>query len=138
MSDDEPADEQNQAATDSSSLQDMIDDTTDDGTDQAASTDEAGAEPDAATDGPGDVEPAAESESRTIDADLRRKLNYALLSGLSLLALIAALQFYINASAVIDQWVAREFRSLFKMGFNLAVLLVAAAGISRQVRRLKA
>lgn len=70
------------------------------------------------------------------DSDLRRKANYALLAGLSLLALVAALQFYLNASAVISQWVTYEYRSLFQAVFNLAVLLLAAAGISRQVGRL--
>ncbi|MFB6221603.1 MAG: hypothetical protein ABEH90_09200 [Halolamina sp.] len=84
-------------------------------------------------------ETAPDSEgSWTGDSDIRRKLNYALLAGLSLLALIAALQFYLNASAAINQWVTREYRSLFQAVFNLAVLLIAAAGISRQVQRLTA
>lgn len=69
-------------------------------------------------------------------SDLQRKANYALLAGLSLLALIAALQFYFNASSVISQWVTHEYRSLFQAAFNLVVLLLAVAGISRQVSRL--
>lgn len=68
--------------------------------------------------------------------ELRRRLNYALLAGLSLLALVAALQFYLNASATINQWVTNEYRSLFQATFNLVVLLITAAGIGRQVRRL--
>ena len=75
-------------------------------------------------------------QDETDGRDLRRKANYALLAGLSLLALIAALQFYLNTSSVINQWVTREYRSLFQAVFNLVVLLIAAAGISRQVRRL--
>ncbi|WP_373190126.1 hypothetical protein [Halolamina sp.] len=78
----------------------------------------------------------SEEEQTNENSDLRRKANYALLAGLSLLALIAALQFYLNASSVINQWVTHEYRSLFQAAFNLVVLLVAAAGISRQVRRL--
>lgn len=70
------------------------------------------------------------------DTDLGKYLNYALLAGLSLLALIAALQFYFNASAAINQWVTSEYRSLFQAVFNLVVLLLAGAGITRQVRRL--
>lgn len=75
------------------------------------------------------------SESRISD-DLRRQLNYALLLGLGLLALIAVIQFYLNMSAVINQWVTREFRSLFQAIFNLVVLLVVGAAISLQVKRL--
>jgi len=77
-----------------------------------------------------------ERSDRRIDGDLRRKLNYALLLGLGLLALIAVIQFYLNISSVIDQWVTREYRSLFQATFNLVVLLVVGAAISRQVRRL--
>ncbi len=84
--------------------------------------------------------PRADSEEPADDGDgmseLRRRLNYALLAGLSLLALVAALQFYLNASSTINQWVTREYRSIFQATFNLVVLLVTAAGISRQVRRL--
>lgn len=67
---------------------------------------------------------------------VRTYLSYVLLAGLSLLALVAALQFYLNASAAIDQWVADEYRSLFKAAFNLVVLLVSAAGITWQIGRL--
>jgi hypothetical protein len=63
-------------------------------------------------------------------------LSYALLAGLSLLALVAALQFYVNASSALNQWISDEYRSLFQAAFNLVVLLVAAAGITWQVRRL--
>jgi hypothetical protein len=109
MSDDEPT----RAETDDELSTEMTD-TTDDAT----------------------TEEPASPEDPEADSDLRQKLNYALLAGLSLLALIAALQFYLNASSVINQWVTHEYRSLFQAAFNLAVLLVAAAGISRQVSRL--
>lgn len=69
--------------------------------------------------------------------DVGRYVSYALLAGLSLLALIAALQFYVNASSALNQWIADEYRSLFQAAFNLVVLLVAAAGITWQVRRLR-
>lgn len=68
----------------------------------------------------------------TSTTDVRRYLQYALLAGLSLLAFVAALQFYVNAAAAIDQWIAAEYRSLFKAAFNLVVLLVAGAGIAWQ------
>lgn len=68
--------------------------------------------------------------------NVQRYLGYALLAGLSLLALVAALQFYLNASSAINQWIADEYRSLFQAAFNLVVLLVAGAGITWQVSRL--
>ena len=109
MSDEEP----NRAVTDDDSPTEMTDDTADETTGEQRSPDQ----PDEGT-------------------DLRQKANYVLLAGLSLLALIAALQFYLNASSVISQWVTHEYRSLFQAAFNLVVLLLAAAGISRQVSRL--
>lgn len=78
--------------------------------------------------------PERESESRA--SKVGTYLSYALLAGLSLLALIAALQFYINASSALNQWITDEYRSLFQAAFNLVVLFVAAAGIAWQVRRL--
>lgn len=69
--------------------------------------------------------------------DLRRTANYALLAGLSLLALIATLQLYFNVSSAINRWISYEYRSLFQAAFNLAVLLLASAGIVWQVRRLR-
>lgn len=83
------------------------------------------------------AEPESPDESGPhIDGDLRRKLNYAMLFGLGLLAMIAVIQFYLNMSSVINQWVTHEFRSLFQALFNLVVLLVVGAAISRQVKRL--
>ncbi len=69
-------------------------------------------------------------------ARVRRGLDYALLAGLSLLGLIAAIQFYLAADQTINVWVTREFRPPFKMLFNLVVLLVVGVGLSRQLRRL--
>jgi len=109
MSDEEP----NPETTDSDSRTQMTD------------------EPETAT-----IEEQRSPEDADEGSDLRRKANYALLAGLSLLALVAALQFYLNTSAVISQWVTHEYRSLFQAVFNLVVLLLAAAGISRQVTRL--
>ncbi|SEO27774.1 hypothetical protein SAMN04487948_101484 [Halogranum amylolyticum] len=84
------------------------------------------------TDG-GDVVESAPSES---SRDVRTYVNYAILAGLCLLALVAALQFYLSTSRAIDIWVTREYRSLFQAVFNLVVLLVVSAGISLQLRRL--
>ncbi len=69
--------------------------------------------------------------------DLRRTLNYVLLAGLSLLALIATLQLYFNVSSAINQWITDEYRSLFQAAFNLVVLLLVGSAMVWQVRRLR-
>lgn len=68
---------------------------------------------------------------------IQRYVRYILLGGFVLLALIALLRFYFAMSATIDTWVASEYRSLFQAAFNLAVLLVAGAGIAWQIRALR-
>jgi hypothetical protein len=55
---------------------------------------------------------------------------------LVLVALIASLQFYFAASAAVNEFVTRRYRPLFRAGFNLVVVLVAATGISLLARRL--
>ena len=143
MSDDNEADRD---ATDSLRDQPMSDDN-EDGMEQLVNDSSAAAGDESAESGeqtaqdPSEAteEPASDGDETDEGMDdLRQKLNYALLAGLSLLALIAALQFYFNASSAINQWVTREYRSLFQAVFNLVVLLLTAAGISRQVRRLTA
>jgi len=69
--------------------------------------------------------------------DLWRTLNYALLAGLALLALIATLRLYFNVSSAINQWITYEYRSLFQAAFNLAVLLLVSGGMVWQVGRLR-
>lgn len=98
----------------------MSTDTTD-----APSTDDA-----SATGDPTDDEPADDR------GDLVRYAHYALLGGLTLLALVATLRLYLAASTAIDIWVAREYRPLFQAAFNLVVLLLAAVGISWEVRQV--
>lgn len=68
-------------------------------------------------------------EPRLGSRKLRRYLTYAALVGLGLLAAISVLQFYLNASSAISQWVAPEFRNAFQAAFNLAVLLATLAAI---------
>jgi hypothetical protein len=72
-----------------------------------------------------------------LSGDIERRLRYAVVAGLALLALIATLRFYFAAGATIDTWVAREYRSLFQALFNLTILLVSGAGILWQVQKLR-
>ncbi|WP_411964094.1 hypothetical protein [Haloferax sp. YSMS24] len=78
----------------------------------------------------------SDTENREFAERVRRYLDYAVLAGLLLLALIAALQFYLNATQTITTWVNPEFRAPFQAAFNLVLLLGAALGISIQIRRL--
>lgn len=71
-------------------------------------------------------------------ARVRRYVQYATLGALLLLGGIALLQFYFSASNAITTWIEPEYRNLFRMAFNLAVLLLAGAGISLQLRRMGA
>lgn len=88
----------------------------------------------ASTDGGNAV--TSSNPSTKSNSDVRKYVNYALLAGLCLLAFVAALQFYFSATQAISVWVTREYRPLFSMVFNLAVLLVVGAGITFQLRRL--
>ncbi|WP_396612005.1 hypothetical protein ACH9L7_01615 [Haloferax sp. S1W] len=82
-----------------------------------------------------DVDPTDQTNEE-FAARMRRYLDYAVLVGLLLLALIAALQFYLNASQTISTWVNPEYRAPFQAAFNLVLLLGAAFGITVQLRRL--
>lgn len=55
---------------------------------------------------------------------------------LGFVAVVALFQFYTSAVAVINEWVGREYRALFRAAFNLVVLLAAGIGISVVVREL--
>ncbi|MFC7098262.1 hypothetical protein [Halobaculum marinum] len=68
--------------------------------------------------------------------DVARYVNYVVLAALVLLALVAGVQFYTGVSRTISQWVTYEYRSIVQAAFNLAVLLIAASGISLQIRRI--
>ncbi|MUV56907.1 hypothetical protein [Halogeometricum sp. CBA1124] len=94
-----------------------------------------------AGDGPagGDPDGSGASErsggSETVDR-LRTVLNYAVLAGLLLLAVLSAVQLYWAISRTISTFVVYEYRAPVQAAFNLVVLLVAALGISVQLRRL--
>jgi hypothetical protein len=86
--------------------------------------------------------PDAPTESDDPDAEagdtpVRRYVDYVLLGGFLLLGGVAAISLYLSAGQVIADWVAPEFRSLFRTAFNLVVLLVVGVGISWQLRRVR-
>ncbi|MDQ2072142.1 hypothetical protein ACODNH_17890 [Haloarcula sp. NS06] len=61
---------------------------------------------------------------------------WAVFAILTLVALIATLQFYFSASSAIDTFVTDRYRPLFNAAFNLAVVLGCGLGLSVLVRRL--
>ncbi|WP_152042691.1 hypothetical protein [Salinigranum salinum] len=85
-----------------------------------------------------DSDSVAGADGAATATRVRRGLDYALLGGLVLLGVFAAIQFYLAADRTINVWVTREYRPPFKMVFNLVVLLVVGVGVSRQIRRLTA
>jgi hypothetical protein len=129
------------------------DDSTGEPTDEptAEPTDEPTAEPTgeeaAASGGEPTAEPAGEGRhgrdpGRDGRDDEGRDVRELLLRGtlvvLGVLAVVALFQFYTSALAAIDQWIAREYRALFRAAFNLAVLLATGIGISLVARELRA
>jgi hypothetical protein len=77
------------------------------------------------------------SERDDTGGGVRRYIDYVLLAGFLLLAGVAAVSLYLSVGQVITDWVAPEFRSLFRTAFNIVVLLVVGVGISWQLRRLR-
>lgn len=54
---------------------------------------------------------------------------------LSLIALVAVVGIYTNASAAINVWFAPAYRPIFQTGFNVVVLGIVGIGISVLLRR---
>jgi hypothetical protein len=77
----------------------------------------------------------SDDEWRSVDR-LRTTLNYVVLGGLLLLAGVSAIQLYLAVGRTISTFVVYEYRAPLLVAFNLAVLLLAALGVSLQLRRL--
>ncbi|MFB6176154.1 MAG: hypothetical protein ABEI99_03230 [Halobaculum sp.] len=67
----------------------------------------------------------------------RRWVNYLVLAALAILALVAGVRFYAAVGTMIDRFVVREFRPVFHATFNLALLFLAGAGVTLQLRRMR-
>lgn len=84
----------------------------------------------------------SENESTVDESLTERDTRELLLRGalvvLGLIAALALVQLYGSIGAVINEWVAREYRPLFRAALNLVVLLGAGIGISLVVRELTA
>jgi hypothetical protein len=102
---------------------------------RAVATD-GGTDPDTTTvTGTDPTAPPTDGEST--GARLRRLVDYLALAGLALLALVAGVQVYAAIDATISRFVVREYQPLFRGAVNLALLLLAAGGVTLQLRRLR-
>ena len=141
MTDDPPADDATEDAHGSSdapadrsrepsSPQPMTDDT--DATDRTATA------PDR-TDTDEQREAADSSGVTRLSTDaLRGLLDRVGLAALSLLAVVAGWGFYSQSGNAIRIWFDSAYQSVALAVFNLAVLLVALAGVTHQLRRIRA
>lgn len=93
-------------------------------------TTETGGQTDAGAD-------AGQSGAGSTYERVRRLADYLLLFGLGLVVLVAGIQTYTAVDTVIRRFVTDEFQPLVRGGFNLALLLAAAAGVGLQLRRLR-
>lgn len=116
----------------------------DNGEAPAASTAETDTDDDSASTSPTSTATSSSDGSvrggagRTRDdaGDVRNLILRGALVVLGFVAVVALFQFYTSAVAVINEWVGREYRALFRAAFNLVVLLAAGIGISVVVREL--
>jgi hypothetical protein len=136
--DDEPATDR---TTDRRSTRDppqpMTDDT--DATDRTATDPDRTATDPEDTDANGWTEPVdASGFDRLSTDDLRGLLDRVGLAALSLLAVIAGWGFYSQSGNAIRTWFDPAYQSVALAAFNLAVLLVALAGVTHQLRRIRA
>jgi uncharacterized membrane protein (DUF106 family) len=92
------------------------------------------------TDEPMTDDPTDDGRTGLLDDpdEARRYLMWAAVALLSLLAVVATFRVYTSASTAIARFVAPDFQPLFQAAFNLAVLLLAVAGITGLLRRLQA
>jgi len=94
-------------------------------------------QPSSTTDGT-DTEANGDDDSQELST---RTIKYLYWGGLALagfMAFLSVIQFYLNASAAIDQVISDDYQSLFQAGFNLIILLASGIAISTLVRRLSA
>ncbi|VTT85184.1 hypothetical protein DM2_66 [Halorubrum sp. DM2] len=96
----------------------------------ATASDRAETDRDAESDGSG--------TDRLSTDDLRGLLDRVGLAALSLLAVVAGWGFYSQSGNAIRIWFDSAYQSVALAVFNLAVLFVALAGVTHQLRRIRA
>lgn len=119
---------------DATSTGTMSDIDTDTETDAASTPNdsESGRDPDGAPN-----EPTVSRFDRLSTERLRGLLDRVALAALVLLALIAGWSFYGHAGDAIRTWLDPAYQPIALAAFNLAVLLVALAGVAHQLSRIR-
>jgi len=105
-------------------------------TEQPTTVTDGGTDPDAVETASGETTGSSTTDGSTATR-LRRLVDYLALAGLALLALVAGIQVYTAIDMTIDRFVVREYQPLFRGVVNLALLLLAAGGVTLQLRRLR-
>lgn len=85
-----------------------------------------------------DAAPDSSGTDRLSPDGLRGLLDRVGLAALSLLAVVAGWGFYSQSASAIRIWFDSGYQSVALAVFNLAVLLVALAGVTHQLRRIRA
>jgi len=88
------------------------------------------------TDTKGDADGAGWFDPLSTD-DLRGLIDRIGLAALLLLALIAGWSFYSQAGRALRTWLDPAYQPIALAAFNLAVLLVALAGVAHQLYRIR-
>lgn len=75
------------------------------------------------------------SDSTVVTDSMRRYLYRGTFAVLAVIALVATVQFYLNASRVISVWIAPDYRPLFQAVFNLTIVLGCVLALTVLVDR---
>ena len=118
----------------------MTDDTDPSHPDDTDATDRAATELNDtdAGDGTASDDPDSSGTDRLSASGLRGLLDRVGLAALSLLAVVAGWGFYSQSGNAIRTWLDPAYQPVALAVFNLAVLLVALAGVAHQLRRIRA
>ncbi|PAU82990.1 hypothetical protein CK500_12755 [Halorubrum salipaludis] len=109
---------------------------TDTTTDETATADREPRTTDAGSDATGDADGGGWFDPISA-GDLRGLIDRIGLAALILLALIAGWSFYSQAGRAIRTWLDPAYQPIALAAFNLAVLLVALAGVAHQLYRIR-
>ncbi|QAU13646.1 hypothetical protein EKH57_13475 [Halorubrum sp. BOL3-1] len=90
------------------------------------------------TDADDETDPDDSGTDRLSTDDLRGLLDRVGLAALSLLAVVAGWGFYSQSGNAIRTWFDPAYQPVALAVFNLAVLFVALAGVTHQLRRIRA
>lgn len=97
-----------------------------------------GESPRETTDSDGRADASSARFDRLSASDVRGLLDRVALAALVLLALIAGWNLYGHLGTAIRTWVDPAYQPIALAGLNLAVLLIAIAGVVHQIRRIRA